>query len=152
MTTVACRWACDSRDPFSMPYLLSGFEPGLSVYCRQRPSYESWVDSDGTVQLELEMPGLRREDVSVELKDEMTLEIAGNRRREQSIEDKDRQLGEGGRQREERDEGYHKFERSFRLPRHADLGAIQAKLSVGLMHISIPKRQVDATNRKVLVQ
>eukprot|EP00180_Rhodochaete_pulchella_P001733 Plantae.Rhodophyta-Rhodochaete_pulchella.ctg2597.p3 GENE.Plantae.Rhodophyta-Rhodochaete_pulchella.ctg2597~~Plantae.Rhodophyta-Rhodochaete_pulchella.ctg2597.p3 ORF type:complete len:116 (+),score=25.74 Plantae.Rhodophyta-Rhodochaete_pulchella.ctg2597:54-350(+) len=98
------------------------------------------------------MPGLRREDVSVELKDDKTLKIAGKRGREQSIEDQDRQLGEGDQQRKERDEGYHKFERSFRLPRNADLGAIQAKLSDGLMHISIPKRQVDATNRKVLVQ
>ena len=76
-----------------------------------------------------ELPGMKKEDVEVSVSQGL-LTIKGEKREE----------------REEKDKGYHlserrfgSFQRSFRLPSHADVDRIDAKFDNGVLTLTVPK-------------
>eukprot|EP00270_Netrium_digitus_P006662 TRINITY_DN192_c0_g1_i1.p1 TRINITY_DN192_c0_g1~~TRINITY_DN192_c0_g1_i1.p1 ORF type:complete len:151 (+),score=52.82 TRINITY_DN192_c0_g1_i1:153-605(+) len=77
-----------------------------------------------------DLPGLKREDVKVQLVDENVLSISGERTREVK-ENSDKY------HRMERSTG--KFYRRFRLPQDSDLGKISAAAENGVLTITVPK-------------
>lgn len=90
--------------------------------------------------IELELPGLAREDLTVHAHDDEVL-VRGERRPEP-----------GGRP-----EAFHRLERrhgpfarSFRFPAGIDPGGISAELSEGVLRVSVPKPQ-PAPARRVQV-
>lgn len=85
-----------------------------------------------------ELPGIDREDVSIDV-DGNTLLIRAEKRRD----------------REEEDEGYHCVERSYgavqrvlSLPEDADVDAINAKFKNGVLKLRIPKQAAVAGSRQ----
>lgn len=97
------------------------------------------VDSVGALTLSLDVPGFRKEDIELEIK-ERHLHVSGTRATKERAE-KDKVL------RQERRFG--KFHRAFALPDGIDEQGITAKFTDGVLEITIPKTEV--VSRKILV-
>jgi HSP20 family protein len=87
------------------------------------------VEADDEFVLRADLPGLDRDDLQIEVKDNV-LTISGERRAEH----------------EDRKEGYHRVERSFGrfsrsldLPDGIDAGAVAANFERGVLEVRIPK-------------
>ncbi len=92
--------------------------------------------------IEVDLPGVKKEDIHVEVKDNM-LTISGERKFKK----------------EEKEEGYTrvesffgKFERKFTLPTDADAEKIEAKVEDGVLHITIPKIESKESTKKIEVK
>jgi len=87
------------------------------------------VESGDHFVLRADLPGMSEEDIQIELEDG-TLTVSGERKDEH----------------EERQEGFHRLERSFgafsrslTLPKGVDADAVSAKFDRGVLEIRIPK-------------
>jgi HSP20 family protein len=94
------------------------------------------------IYVEAELPGFRKEDVDITLENS-TLTIAAERKEEQ--EEKDQQ---GDWLLKER--RYNRFLRSFTLPPTVDEKSVDAKLSDGILKITLNKRE-ETKPRKISV-
>ena len=136
MSTTLARW-----DPIrELDSLFDGFfGVGREAAGRGR----RWVpaidvlETDEHLVLRADLPGLGREDVSIEIKDDV-LTLSGERKDEQSQEAK----------------GYYRFERSFgqfsrslRLPAGIDAGAVTADFTDGVLTIRVPKPEAPKPHR-----
>lgn len=90
-------------------------------------------EDEATVIIKAELPGLTREDIVVELDDNI-LTISGEKKNERSEIDIKYYRTEIG---------YGKFTRSFRIPEYVDNEHIQAKCKDGILEISIPKLTIS---------
>ncbi len=97
------------------------------------------VDSVGALTLSLDVPGFRKEDIELEIKDRQ-LHVSGTRTFK-ARDEKDKVL------RQERRFG--KFHRAFALPDGIDEQNITAKFTDGVLDITVPKTEV--VTRKILV-
>lgn len=101
----------------------------------------SWVppadvyESDSGYHIDLELPAISRDDVSVLVKDGV-LSVSGERKST---------TGDARLHRAER--VYGAFERRFRLPENADEQAIEATASDGVLRLVIGKREQDGPRR-----
>ena len=89
------------------------------------------VETDDDFQVSLELPGVRLEDVNVELKDGL-LRIEGERKSE---------LDENKHKVHRIERRYGKFLRSFSRPRDVDTDNIDAHYTDGLLTVSVPKAE-----------
>jgi HSP20 family protein len=96
---------------------------------------------NGTLVVSAELPGLKKEDIKVEVTDE-SLTIEGERKREHK----------------EDHEGYHRWERScgrfyrsIALPEGAKTDQVKAELKDGVLKVSIPVPEVARKSRQVPV-
>lgn len=125
-------------DPFTeMNRLMEG--RGLSREL-MRPAVDILEEKDAIV-LKAELPGVKPEDVSVTVENNM-LTVSGERRFEK----------------EEKKENYHRiessygsFSRSFALPDTVDASSIDASLDNGILSLRIAKR-AEAQPRKIQVK
>ena len=90
--------------------------------------------------LRAELPGIKREDVHVEVHDDV-LTLKGERR-------EDSASGNKKMQRIER--RYGSFERRFSMPKHVDVKGIEAKLEHGVLELRLPKVP-EVTPRRIEV-
>lgn len=103
------------------------------------PAMNVWTGEDGAVVM-AELPGVKVEDIDISVRnDAMTLR--GSREREQ--------LGEG--------ESYHRrerrfgsFSRTFQLPFQVESDKVDAKLTNGILSISLPRAEAEKA-RKIKV-
>jgi HSP20 family protein len=94
------------------------WEPPVDIY-----------ETDDALVLEVELPGVSTDEVSVELH-EHTLRLSGERKREPAAK--------GGHY--QREEGrYGAFQRAFRLPTIVDQAKIQATYKHGVLTLRLPK-------------
>ncbi|GAB4418447.1 MAG: hypothetical protein OHK0039_29860 [Bacteroidia bacterium] len=101
-------------------------------------------DNGDAFELELALPGLKKEDVRIEL-DHNVLTIAS--RQETSHEEKDEQ-GNYAR----REFYFQRFSRSFNLPETVDQTAISARSEDGILHVRLPKRAEAQTSAVKLIE
>ncbi len=101
------------------------------------------IRENGTeVVIEAELPGMKDEDVDVELRNGM-LTIRGEKKIEEEKKEDDYHLTE---------RRYGSFQRSFRVPEGIDEGKIDASLENGVLHIALPKKDgTSAKPRKISV-
>lgn len=94
------------------------WEPPVDIY-----------ETDDAVVLEVELPGVSKDEVSLELH-EHTLTLSGERKREPSAQ--------GGQY--HREEGrYGAFHRAFRMPTTVDQAQVQATYKNGVLALRLPK-------------
>ncbi len=91
--------------------------------------------------LKAELPGLKREDISIELQDS-TLVLKGEKRFEKDV-------NEENYHRIERT--YGSFQRSFTLPGIIKQDGVKAKFNDGILEITLPKAE-EAKPRQVKIQ
>jgi len=88
------------------------------------------IFEDGSdVVVKAEMPGMKKEDIEVNLTNEMVT-VSGEKKKEEKVEKKDYY-------RVERSHG--SFRRSFRLPKEVQSDKAKAKFKDGVLEIRVPK-------------
>jgi len=135
--------------PFATMAMMREFSEEMDRLCRANGSaLEAWtptVDvqrSNGDLVVTAELPGLKKEEVKVEVTDDALI-IEGERKREHK----------------EEQEGYHRYERSFGrfyrsipLPQGAKPDQAKAELNDGVLKISVPAPEVKKKVRQIAVE
>jgi HSP20 family protein len=138
-----------TRDEFLMPFdslfdemLAKSFpsfseDLGIRFFGNQSYPKVDVIDLGDKLSIEAEIPGLSKDEVSVDFEDD-TLSIVGSKRSETSDKDKKyikKELKRSG------------FKRSFHLDSTFDSAKIKAKFENGLLIIDIPKKKPDKTKK-----
>ncbi|XP_062216115.1 17.9 kDa class I heat shock protein-like [Phragmites australis] len=92
-----------------------------------------WKETPEAHVFKADVPGLKKEEVKVEVEDDNILQISGERNKEQ----------------EEKTDTWHRVERSsgkflrrFRLPENAKTQQISASMENGVLTVTVPKEEV----------
>lgn len=141
-----------SRDEFLTPFdslfdniidkALPSFsqEFGVSFFGNNSYPKVDVIDLEDSIEIDAEIPGLSKEEVSVDL-EENILSITGSKRTDDSTEKKQYIRKELKRS---------SFKRSFKLSSSFELSKINAKFNNGLLNIKIPKKTPDK-NKKIKI-
>ena len=101
-------------------------------------------ERDGAFDVQAEIPGVRKEDIRVEI-DGNVLSLQAEVRQE------DRQ--EGGEGRPLRNERYYgAISRSVQLPAEVDEAQARAKSENGVLRLTLPKKQETKSQRRVAIE
>lgn len=98
-----------------------------------------WRETPEAHVFKADLPGVKKEEVKVEVEDGNVLRISGQR----------------GREKEEKTDTWHRVERSsgeflrrFRLPENAKVEEVKASLENGVLTVSVPKAEVQKPDVK----
>ncbi|XP_071726668.1 17.8 kDa class I heat shock protein-like [Rutidosis leptorrhynchoides] len=100
-----------------------------------------WKETPEAHVFKADLPGLKKEEVKVELQEGNILQISGERSSEKE-EKNDRW------HRVERSSG--KFLRQFRLPDNARVDQVNAKMENGVLTVTVPKQEVNKPKKKAI--
>jgi HSP20 family protein len=89
-------------------------------------------------QLDLSVPGMKRDDFKVDVEDGV-LTISSEKEEEKEEKDKNYRR---------REFSYSTFSRSFPLPDNTDENNINAKYDNGVLHVTIPKKEISMSKPK----
>ncbi|CAI9091619.1 OLC1v1026694C1 [Oldenlandia corymbosa var. corymbosa] len=100
-----------------------------------------WKETPEAHIFKADLPGLKKEEVKVEVEEGRVLQISGERSREQ----------------EEKNDKWHRVERSsgrflrrFRLPENAKVDQVKASMENGVLTVTVPKEEVKKPDVKAI--
>ena len=121
--------------------LFNEFFPSFEEEGERSPSLWSprvdLSETDDTYMISMDLPGMSREDVKIELRDNK-LTVSGERREEKEEEERDYRRVE---------RSYGRFYRSFQLPSAAAEKDVKARLDNGVLRIEVPKAEEHKPRR-----
>ncbi len=88
-------------------------------------------EEGGDIVLKAELPGMSKEDISVDLTDHL-ITISGEKKKEEKVEDKNFYRLE---------RSYGSFSRSFELPADVKADQVKAKFHHGVLEVRLPKTE-----------
>ncbi|KAB2021053.1 hypothetical protein ERO13_D07G106100v2 [Gossypium hirsutum] len=135
-------FSLDVWDPFK-DFPFSSPSSSLSTRSSETSAFVNtridWKETPEAHVFKADVPGLKKEEVKVEVEDDRVLQISGERNAEK--EDKNDSW-----HRVERSSG--KFMRRFRLPENAKMDHIKASMENGVLTVTIPKLEVKKPDVK----
>ncbi|XP_042477402.1 18.2 kDa class I heat shock protein-like [Macadamia integrifolia] len=100
-----------------------------------------WKETPQAHVFQADLPGLKKEEVKVEVEEGKVLQISGERSREQ----------------EEKTDKWHRVERSsgkfvrrFRLPENTKMDQVNASMENGVLTVTVPKEEVKRPEVKTI--
>ena len=109
---------------------LAGLVPAMDV-----------TETADSVNVKVELPGVKKEDVQISLKDEL-LTIRGEKKEEKEEKEENRHFVE---------RSYGTFSRTLTLPSQVKTEGVKATFKDGILHITLPKEE-EARTREVKVK
>ena len=136
-------FSLDLWDPFNgfpfnstISFPGSNFAGETSAFANTRID---WKETPEAHVFKADLPGLKKEEVKVEVEEGRVLQISGERSREQ----------------EEKNDKWHRVERSsgkflrrFRLPENAKAEEVKASMENGVLTVTVPKLEVKKSEVK----
>lgn len=110
-------------------------------FCRSLFSLRPFADILATAagyQIQVELPGVKKEDISIEL-DKGSLKVTAIRK---AVEPE-------GTKRVHAEREFGELTRAFRLPESAQLDRLEAVLADGVLTVSIPKKEIPKIEIKI---
>jgi HSP20 family protein len=120
---------------------LSGWGGRMAAMGMLRAPEADVVETEGEIRVLVELPGMRAEDVELDLENNI-LTISGEKREERREGNDTWHLSE---------RRYGKFSRSFVLPRDVEQERIAARFEDGVLSVTIPKSE-QARRRRIEIQ
>ncbi|MBA0866713.1 hypothetical protein Goshw_023645 [Gossypium schwendimanii] len=127
-------------DPFSLdvwdPLFSSALANNVPSSARETSAFVNaridWKETPQAHVIKADLPGLKKEQVKVEVEEGRVLQISGERSKEE----------------EEKNDKWHRIERSsgkfmrrFRLPKNAMMDQIKASMEDGVLTVTVPKKE-----------
>lgn len=110
---------------------LAGFSPSVNTR-----------EGDYAYHIEVDLPGVKKEDIKVEVKDNRVT-ISGERKTKEEVKEEEYYRMESS---------YGKFERSFTLPDNVDAENVSASSNDGVLEVVLPKKERNGTSKQVEVK
>lgn len=124
--------------------LLDNFMENMTTIGRS--DFEPQVNTregEHAYHVELDLPGMKKEDISVDIKDNVVT-ISGERKLKEEVREEDYYKIESS---------YGSFERSFTLPENVDVENINAHSQDGVLEVVIPKlEKVEDKPKKIEIK
>ncbi|KAF3332460.1 class I heat shock protein-like protein [Carex littledalei] len=124
--------------PFNNNRSLSTFDNETSTFANARID---WKETPEAHIIKADIPGVKKEEVKVEVEEGNVLKISGERNKEQ----------------EEKNDKWHRVERSsgkfmrrFRLPENAKVDQVNASMENGVLTVTVPKEEVKKPEAKAI--
>ncbi|KAK1270891.1 17.3 kDa class I heat shock protein [Acorus gramineus] len=130
-------------DPFDAFRSISETRPGslTSETAALANTRIDWKETPEAHVFKADLPGLKKDDVKVEVEEGRVLQISGERSREE----------------EEKNDTWHRVERSsgrflrrFRLPEGVRVDQVKAAMENGVLTVTVPKEQVKKPEVKTI--
>ncbi|KAM1020132.1 hypothetical protein ACFX13_042162 [Malus domestica] len=125
-------FSLDIWDPFEGLGTLANFPSSARETTAIANTRIDWKETPEAHIFKADLPGIKKEEVKVEVEDGRVLQISGERSREQ--EDQNDKW-----HRVERSSG--KFVRRFRLPENAKIDQVKAAMENGVLTVTVPKEE-----------
>jgi HSP20 family protein len=113
---------------FNEPFFRSGREDDELSMGAWHPAVDMF-DNDDKIVIKAELPGMKKNDFSVDVKDRV-LTLSGERNYDNEVKEENYYR---------RERAYGKFQRAFSLPADVDSDKIKADFKDGLLKIEVPK-------------
>ncbi|GLT89093.1 hypothetical protein SLE2022_070930 [Rubroshorea leprosula] len=122
----------DPFESFPFPSALTSVPPSARDTSAFVNARIDWKETPEAHVFKVDLPGLKKEEVKVEVEEDRVLQISGERSREQ----------------EDKNDTWHKVERSsgkflrrFRLPENIKMDQVRASMENGVLTVTVPKEE-----------